>query len=360
MGIGDRFKKLFKGRDEPATFEERVAEFWAWWESIAEQFSRDVDAQRASEWSDEVSERLAAVHPELAWETGPGRSSKHHLAISSEGDSVLRVTTERIVARAPKASEHWEYYPARRRAAGDPVGAIRYGDGLEVDYGDVAIAVAPNDLQMTVDLTVFHPSFAAVGEDRAASVTFLLLDDLVGEDDVERWIGSVETVITAPEGALSGPEVRDYIDSFAAEADLDSLALVEMTDKTSGRVLLATWRAGLKRLDHLLFDHHVEIVADVPSADARGLCDGAELESLAEIEDELLEELGSNAVFFGHVTGHGKRTIRLQVLPSSPAVDVVERWIERHPEYSIEFEVSADPSWKSLRDIPGALRRYAG
>jgi hypothetical protein len=77
MSLGNRFKKLSKraGRARGAVVEERVEELWRWWETIAASFATDLHDGKADAWAEVFSERLTEVHPEMAWETGPGRQA---------------------------------------------------------------------------------------------------------------------------------------------------------------------------------------------------------------------------------------------------------------------------------------------
>jgi hypothetical protein len=348
MSLGDAFQKLFKAKPvepEMPTFDERVTRFWSWWEANSAAFAADIDDGRAHEWSTILSAQLEAVDPELGWETGPGRKSTHHLAVTSEGVSELRVVAERILSRAPSASDHWEYYAARQRSGADPVHQVEFDDGLVVDYARMTVGVEPDDLWKRLDLTLCHPAFQSIDEGRAKTIAFLFLDSLLGEDDVERWVGKIDIAHEETADAIGPPELRARIDALAAEFAVGAVSIVEYKhSRTHGR-LLASWRTGLKRVDHLLYDHHVEIVLTLGAPDDRGLCDSA----------ELLEELGNSVVFFGHVTGHGRRSIRLQAQPMSPATAMIDSWIQRHPEYEIDYTVKADPSWKNFHDVLGAL-----
>jgi hypothetical protein len=335
--------------------EQCAREFWHWWEQNAASFANDIERGNASDWSGVLSARIASVHPELGWETGPGRKSAHHLALTAEGNPELRIVAERVLSRSPQPDAHWEYYAARQRASGDPIRRVEFDDGLEVDYGLIAATASHDELWEELNITLFHPVFAELDEARAGNIAFLFLDTLVGEDDVERWIGDVKTVRARPDNALTAVELRVRVDELAAEGASGNASIVEFKHNASGRRLVASWRASLKRLDYLLYENHVEVVLALNNADDRGLCDNAELEYLADIENELLQELGNDAVFFGHVTGHGRRTIRFQCLAMSPATAVLESWIERHPEYEISYATAADPTWKGFRSILGSL-----
>jgi hypothetical protein len=263
-----------------------------------------------------------------------------------------------VLSRGPKASAVWEYYPARQRATRDPVMRIRFDDGLVIDERLMRILVAKDSVWNDLDLNVFHPEFESLDEHQALDISLLFLANLLGEDEVERWVGHVTAGRKPLGGAVTGLELREMVDAMAARPPpVEMISVIKLEHRETGGRLIASWRTGLKRLDHLYFDHHVEVVLELSSADERGLCDSEELEILAMIEDELLDELGAHAVFFGHVTGQGKRSIRLQTMPMSPATSTIERWIARHPEYEIDYSVTEDPAWKSFRDISGSLAR---
>lgn len=350
MSLGDAIKKLFKAKPveaEEPSFDERVKRFWSWWNANAAAFAADIDDGRAHEWSERLSAQLEAVDPELGWETGPGRKSTHHLAITSEGVSELRVVAERVLSRAPPVSEHWEYYAARQRSEADPIRQVEFADGSVVDYGSMRIGVEPDDLWKRLGLTLFHPAFQSIDDNRATTIAFLFLDSLLGEDDVERWVGSIDIARTEAADALAPLELRSRIDTMAADPAAGHGAIVEYMHPETHCRFLASWLTGLKRVDYLPYDHHVAIVLILSGPDDRGLCDNAELELLQDLEDELLEELGNQAVLFGHVTGHGRRSIRLQTLPMGPATATIDAWIQRHPEYEIDFTVTADPTGRT-------------
>ena len=46
-------------------------------------------------------------------------------------------------------------------------------------------------------VTSFHPAFAAMPDDMRGMATFLILDRVLGEDTVQRWLGGIRTTVEA-------------------------------------------------------------------------------------------------------------------------------------------------------------------
>lgn len=356
MGLADSLKKKLGIKPKvAASFEERVTTFWAWWGKNADAYAASISAGKASDWAERIAEAVAAIDPDLAWETGPGRAADHHFAFSSEGDPIQRILVERILSQGPEASAAWEYYGARQRSDGDPVYSVKYDDGLVIDYKHMLIQIERDDDWRCLDLTLHHPEFENIDEDRAKSVVYLFIDRVLGEDEVERWIRYVDVSETKLDDGVGASALQAEVDSMANDGSDDSVSIVELTDRETQQRSIASWSTALKRLDYLWLDHHIEIVITIPNSDERGLCDNAELEFLASMEDELVESLDSQAVWFGHVTGYGKRTIRIQAVVPGPTTALIDAWILRHPEYAIDYTVKSDPAWENHRDLLGCL-----
>ena len=85
---------FFKRKTAPSAVHP-ITGFWQWWTS--EGGARFDTAVTSGQWGNlpnEMSLQLAAVHPSLAWDTGPGRAARSLLAVSSEGDAALRRIAE--------------------------------------------------------------------------------------------------------------------------------------------------------------------------------------------------------------------------------------------------------------------------
>ncbi len=116
----------------------------------------------------------------------------------------------------------------------------------------------------------------------------------------------------------------------------------------SGRPVLAMINVAIKRLDHLLMDQHLEVVVPFEDGAAQGMPTGEENQALNALEDELIAALGHDAVYVGHETGDGRRTLHFHVAAQGPAGARVDEWA-RKAGRAIEVEFRHDPGWELLR-----------
>ena len=66
------------------------------------------------------------------------------------------------------------------------------------------------------------------------TATFLALDGALGEDGVERWMGSVEAAADAPAGARPIAELRAATDALAKAATGEKLPCCAVRTVTGG------------------------------------------------------------------------------------------------------------------------------
>jgi hypothetical protein len=325
-----------------------IDEFWRWWATAKDPLAAAISSRVPSSlvgWGDTISARVDAIDPALAWELGPGVRSEHHFALSSAGDSRLRIVTERWLARAPAADALWEYYPAKQPGRADPKVESEI-EGVSLRYAEFRLALQTDEMRLRVHAAVYHPKLRELDEGNRTVATFLMLDDLLGEDAVERWVGRVTTVLD-PGGAT---EPREAL--RAAVAKLTELSqdrrwtLLEGRD-LDGKRRIAAVDFGVRRLDHLLMESHVEVTIGYPARED-DFYPEAMSEDVNAMEDALVQALGPHAVRIGRETGAGRRVIHLHVAPAGPAQEILARWERMYPTWDIDVVAQADPSWSIL------------
>jgi len=324
--------------------------FWVWWREASVELAKAYDDESdgpSEALIEAISERVHAIDEGLAWETGPGRKSDHHFALSAEGDAALRVLTQRWLSRAPQPSKSWEYYASRQKSGGNPRKTLTI-DGRTFDYGDFKLGLEVDDTRAVVNAVVYHPLFAELAEEHRLQPTFLVLDDLLGEDEVTSWIGSVDAVAEEPDGAKPSTALLEAVRELRSSWDDEKVSLLK-GNHPDGSPLFALMRLGLKRLDHLLHDHHLELVFQLREPTEHGLTVNEEGEELNALEEGLCAELGPRAIWIGHETYGGKRILHLHA-DASPAIqDAVLRYCEAHGDWTTELTVKHDPTWAILR-----------
>ena len=315
-----------------------VAAFWQAWPSLREALNEALERRDFGDLPQRIGALTEAIHPRLEWELGPGQRATHAFALSAAGDMSLRHLTERWVRDAPTDDPVWEFHPARQPRPGF---GLRLGDvELAADAMEAAFEVDPGTER--VHVRVFHPAFAELDERGRGTGTFLMLDGLLGEDGVERWIGAVQPATSRPEGAQPFAELAAAVQALEAEATGERWALLE-GQPDGVRTIVAVNRA-LKRVDHPLHTHRCELRVALEAPTAEGLPGADEDEVLGELEDRLRRDLGEHAAYLGRLTDGGARTFVLYAPPHGPAAAAVAAFCDGLERASATWE--ADPRWE--------------
>lgn len=292
-----------------------------------------------------LSGRVAAIHPDIAWELTSGRTARNALVLSPEGSPSLRAVTERWLRAGPGADEAWEYHPARQadlrefghefqlgRRRFDPAKA-RFG--TEVDHD-----------RARVHVLVHHPDFPQLDDADRLRASFLMLDWALGEDDVERWLGEIR--VTGEEQEHDVPGIRDVVAQLAGEYGADDWTLLEGIDDR-GRSVEARVRVPFPRMDYPLFDLHGAVRLGYlpdddgqPTDDESGVLDG--------IAHGLLGRLGRSAVLGAVVTTSGVRNLHLYADHEGVVPSQVEAWAAQQSRH-VSVEWTPDPGWEILRTL---------
>jgi hypothetical protein len=287
---------------------EGIARFWNWWSAGgAERATTASGNGRGEATSVELAAMVSAIHPGLQWEVTAGRGKPLALCVSGGGQPELRTTAERW-ARAAPADDRWEYRSARL-ADPDALSAnLRLGP-YEVTVGDATCLVAVDSARHVLDVTLHQPAFPRMVEQARLQVAHLMLAWLLGEDNVERWLGRVEVSVTDPPASMPIAELPDLVHSLADRPVEPSWTSWEAI--AGSYVVVVAARRPLKRVDHPLLDLHLAVTLRYGDRTEHGLpTDSASLQ-LHRLQDSLLSRLGTQALLIGHETGGGSRVLHL-------------------------------------------------
>jgi len=328
------------------TTKDPISAFWTFWAGVKDRIAKSFgEGGVPDELVQEINRHVSAIHEGLDWEFGPGREAQHHLCLSGHGDPELRVVAERWLHRAPEADETWEFHAARQ---GHPTAGLKLEiAGQEVELDALVASIERDDTREVLDIEVFHPLFATIEDPNLRGrIAFIGLDTLVGEDSVERWIGSVEIAPEEPEGAVPFAELAEEVERLADEATGDQWVVGK--GERDGRPIFVTFNAALK--EHALFDTHVWVTIPIAKPNDEGLTEKDEADVLNDMEDALVEALDDDGILLGRETWNGRRTIHVHVMEGGPAGGVIEAWKKRYPNYAIDVGVERDPTWSKLDD----------
>ena len=204
------FASLFSGPAHASP----ESEFWRWFEkNDAQLFDFEADQER-------VFDRLAAamhkVDERLTFEFGPKVGNKREFVISADGHRAAFPKVEALFAAAP-VMPHWTFVKFRpRRTPMD----IEYG-GVAVKAEAVSVSVLVARSADKVKLRVFIPGYTPARHNSYLGIAFLLLDQSLGEFDVETRVGPID--VLAPEAGnkdvYSLSELPAVLDNHFARGD---------------------------------------------------------------------------------------------------------------------------------------------
>jgi len=299
--------------------------------------------------TDELTRRVQAIHPNLTWHFGAGVEAEHCLTVSANGVAAVRPAAERWLRAAPAATPTWEF---RSSQQADPAALANLLDiaGHKVDLSRTSFSISRSEGRSRVDVGVFHPAFAQMPQGAAQQVTYLVLDWVVGEDNVERWLGRIETLSSEPVEPASADALTREVARLAAAQNADEWALGrwESPDGTTG---IASYRPWLRWLDHPTLDRH-HLIAMTYDAQPNGLpADGAALDALRTVEDGLMSTVGSRGVLVGHESSRCVRTFHIYTDSEDATVgDDINAYVARTGHTS---RSSPDPAWREVRHFTG-------
>ena len=174
----------------PPTFNERVTSFWHWFQDVAPRFYATIEAGKCASLADETSAKMDDFLPGFAWVYGPGAASKgHSLTLSGEGNIHRQLLALQWLFHAPMI-EGWTFYAARQP------GVIK-GHVIELaeqrfDPKEIWVTPAIDGEDEKIDITVWHPAWERIEERQKSTVTFLFLDEALGEYGTDWWIGEIK------------------------------------------------------------------------------------------------------------------------------------------------------------------------
>jgi len=194
------------------TYKSNVKDFWIWFEQNAPRLKETIDRGECSSLARETSEAINKMIPHIGWCYGPGEDDgSHALTLSPEGDRNHQFLAEYWIKQAPKI-KHWNFYSAKE--GGDLAASHTINVG-ERDYSPEEIWVTPviNEQQEVIDITIWHPHFDELEDNGPLRITFIFLDELLGEYGVENWIGVIETKKDKFSESIPLMELAEYIES---------------------------------------------------------------------------------------------------------------------------------------------------
>lgn len=342
MGIFDKLKRVFGG--DPAAAAARadqgIAKFWAFWAEHRDGLLAQMGAQMDEALVAEVARATRAVHPDLDWEFCPGERAAHGFTLTGHGDPNLRLLAERWRAAAPE-DEAFDFYTTRQAVPRDQVMGVGLTIGsANVDFDSVRFGCAPDESRRAVSLVVQHSAFAPLDEDERMRAAFIVLDQILGEDGVERWVGDIEATSDPLEDAT---DALGLLDAVAAVSALPEDRWCIGEGEEDGAPLVYVVNLAVKRWDYPRFDTWCCVRLEYEPEQA-GMPSEADKGEMDVLEEGLRGLLGEGAVDLGRRTGNGSRELYMYVDGSLDTAERILAWT-RGCGWPARLQLEEDPTW---------------
>jgi hypothetical protein len=324
---------------------ERVAiqKFWSWWARARHRIAAQFDADEVTQLSRDVNFAVQAIHRDLTWEVGPGLIAPRQLCISGEGSLERRALTGRLISAAPPRDGEWEYFPARQR---------KPDLTFSVQVGRTSVAASETRFQKEVDTsrerldtTIWNPAFADLRDQERKRIAMLFVDCILGEDDVEKWVGGIHVESDEPHTSVDAAGFRAAVEALEASATGEQWVLAEAGRK--GRPLVVCINTALKPIDHLDKQVRLDIWIEARNLQDRRMPSSEETAAWSDWE-QLVETKLSDSIALGRVTGDGRRRITWHVVDGAAARSVVSE-LATQLNWKASISTQRDPGWRAFR-----------
>jgi hypothetical protein len=206
-------------RPVPSPQPTRYSVFWTWFRAHSERLHGVRSS--ADPLLDSLGAALAKVHPNVTFEIGPAQPTRE-LVLSADRIHAAFPEVEALVAAAAQWPG-WRIFKFRPRRR--PLNALTVG-GRSIDPTQVRFVLAQDD-PGKVGILLFLDGYTARQRELYTKAAFLLLEESLGEYDMEARVGAIELrAIGAAGAARSRPDQPDIWLEFRPDdaASLDAAA----------------------------------------------------------------------------------------------------------------------------------------
>lgn len=208
--------KFLSRRKKENTFKKKVDNFWHWFEENHQRLREALLANKSSGVSEETIKQVDQLMPGLSWCYGPGKEEENFtFTLSPEANRSFQFLTAYWYDSAP-AIPGWTFYSARQPAKDPSKFTISIGE-KSYSIAEIWLVLAINEEDEKIDISAWHPHFTGLDDNNRYQILFLWLDEVLGENGTEQWIGQVDFSTEKFSDAIPLLEIKDHLDSITKE-----------------------------------------------------------------------------------------------------------------------------------------------
>lgn len=323
-----------------------ISTFWRWWSAEGlELLSAAVATGDYGDLPDTLDAMVKAIGPGLGWETGPGAHARHQFCLSGGGDPGLRVLTERWRRAVPPPTPTWEFAAARQNQPG-MLAVTLEAVGKTINPGLARVSVTLDEERARANVSFHHPAFTGMAPGYRHQLSRLLLDWLLGEDNVQRWIGAINATDTEPRDSLPATDLPHIIDAMTTRHAHIGWTLKDAATSTGPRTIIRALHP-VRWIDHPLLDLHTALQIPYPRTRPDGLPDYDEAIDLHRLEEALRAALGPRGLLVATQTSDGRRILHYYTdSEDQNGRDTIDRFADTEPQTEVTH--THDPGWTMI------------
>ncbi len=160
--------------------------FWAWFVKNSSRLFHFEDEQEKI--FDEITVQLRKINPDLTFEFGPIQNDKREFIISAGGIKSSFPAVEKLYSVKPDLKE-WKITKFRPRR--DGLFTIQFLE-KKVSSEDIRFLFFKDDDKTKIGILLFLNGYTESESSVYEEIAYLFLDQVIGEYDVETYIGAIE------------------------------------------------------------------------------------------------------------------------------------------------------------------------
>ena len=160
--------------------------FWTWFKKNSSRLFHFENEQE--EIFNELAFQLGKINQDLTFEFGPVQNGKREFIISAGGIKASFPAVEKLYSAKPEIAE-WEFIKFRPRR--DTIHTVQFHE-KKIEPKEIRFLLFNDDERDKIGILLFLNGYNEFESDMYHQIAYLFLDQIIGEYDVETYIGAIE------------------------------------------------------------------------------------------------------------------------------------------------------------------------